>query len=188
MVIDFLRISLLVILLFVIVLDYDVPEIINTAINQLFIALIIIFIILAVDEIVGFLIGLIFLTIYFKFYQKKINNENNNKEKFTNDNSSPLNSFFDYIFNPSVPSSHSNYYSQSNSNSNSYLQSQSQINSGVIPSVSNEILKSAQNNIFDDVEYNKEIKAYDNSYGGIQGLHVNNLTAFDNNYHNYSTL
>jgi uncharacterized protein YozE (UPF0346 family) len=181
MVIDFLRISLLVILLFVIVLDYDVPQIINTAVNQLFIALIIIFIILAVDEIVGFLVGLIFLTIYFKFYQKKINNENN-KEKFTNDNSSPLNSFFDYIFNPSVPSSHPNYYSQSNSNSNP------QLNSGVIPSVSNEILKSAQNNIFDDVEYNKEIKAYDNSYGGIQGLHVNNLTAFDNNYNNYSTL
>jgi hypothetical protein len=181
MVIDFLRISLLVILLFVIVLDYEVPEIINTAVNQLFIALTILLIILAVDEIVGFLIGLIFLTIYFKFYQKKINNENN-KEKFTNDNSSPLNSFFDYIFNPSVPSS------QSQTNSYSYSQSQSSPNSEVIPSVSNEILKSAQNNIFDDVEYNKEIKAYDNSYGGIQGLHVNNLTAFDNNYNIYSTL
>ena len=110
-----------------------------------------------------------------------MNNDNNHKEKFTNDNSSPLNALFDYIFNPSIPSSHS-----SKSYSNSYSLSSS--NPDLIPSVSNEILKSAQNNIFDDVEYNKEIKAYDNSYGGIQGLHVNNLTAFDNNYHNYSTL
>lgn len=182
MVIEFLRILLLVVLLFVIILDYDVPVIINTAVNQLFIALIIIFIILAVDEIVGFLTGLIFLTIYFKFYQKKINNENkDNKEKFTNDsNSSPLNNLFDYIFNPSVPSS--------NSNSHPYLHSQSSANSNMIPIVSNDILKSAQNNIFNDKEYNKEIKTYDNSYGGIQGLNINNLTAFDNNFNNYSTL
>lgn len=180
MVIDFLRILLLVVLLFVIILDYDVPVIINTAVNQLFIALIIIFIILAVDEIVGFLTGLIFLTIYFKFYQKKINNENkDNKEKFTNENnSSPLNNFFDYIFNPSIPTTNSR------SDNNSY----SSINKDIIPSVSNDILKSAQNNIFDDNQYNKEIKTYDNSYGGIQGLGINNLSAFDNNYTTYSTL
>lgn len=187
MVIDFLRILLLVVLLFAIVLDYEVPIIINTSVNQLFIALIVIFIILAVDEIVGFLTGLIFLTIYFKFYQKKINNENkDNKEKFTNDeNSSPLNKLFDYIFNPSVPLSNSNYQSNSHSNSDN----NSHLNSNVIPIVSNELLKSAQNNIFNDNEYNKEIITYDNSYGGIQGLNVNNnLTAFDNNYNNYSTL
>jgi len=186
MVIEFLRILLLVVLLFVIILDYDVPIIINTAVNQLFIALIIIFIILAVDEIVGFLTGLIFLTIYFKFYQKKINNENKyNKEKFTNENnSSPLNNLFDYIFNPSIPSSNSN----SNSNSNSYLENKEIINSNIIPSVSNETLKSAQNNIFDENEYNKEIQTYDNSYGSIQGLNIDNLTAFDNNYTNYSIL
>ena len=185
MVIEFLRILLLVVLLFVIILDYEVPVIINTSVNQLFIALIIIFIILAVDEIIGFLIGLIFLTIYFKFYQKKINKENNtNKEKFTNENnSSPLNVLFDYIFNPSIPSSNSNSYSDYQSS-----HSKSSINSDTIPSISNELLKSAQNNIFDDNEYDKEIKTYDNSYGGIQGLNVNNLTAFDNNYHNYSTL
>ena len=180
MVIEFLRILLLVVLLFVIILDYDVPVIINTAVNQLFIALIIIFIILAVDEIVGFLSGLIFLTIYFKFYQKKINNENkDNKEKFTNDNnSSPLNNLFDYIFNPSIPSSNSNSSSYSNSSSNS----------NIIPTVSTDTLKSAQNNIFDDNQYEKEIKTYDNSYGGIQGLNIDKLTAFDNNYNNYSTL
>ena len=185
MVIDFLRILLLVVLLFAIVMDYDVPVIINTAVNQLFIALIIIFIILAVDEIVGFLIGLIFLTIYFKFYQKKINNENkDNKEKFTtDDNSSPLNNLFDYIFNPSTPSnsnSYSNAQLDNNKNNNN--------NNAIIPKISNESLKSAQNNIFDDNEYNKEIKTYDNSYGSIQGLKINNLAAFDNNYNNYSTL
>lgn len=181
MVIDFLRILLLVVLLFVIILDYDVPVIINTTVNQLFIALIVIFIILAVDEIVGFLTGLIFLTMYFKFYQKKINNQNkNNRETFMNDDSSsPLNKLFDYIFNPSVPSNSS--YSNSSVSSNSP-------NSNIIPNVSIETLNSAQSNIYDENEYYKDIKTYDNSYGGIQGLTIDNLTAFDNNYDNYSTL
>lgn len=184
MVIDFLRILLLVVLLFVIILDYDVPVIINTTVNQLFISLIVIFIILAVDEIVGFLTGLIFLTMYFKFYQKKINSQNkNNRETFVNDDSSsPLNKLFDYIFNPSIPST-------SNSNSYSNLSNSNSPNSNIIPTVSNETLNSAQSNIYDENEYNKDIKTYDNSYGGIQGLDItNNLTAFDNNYGVYSTL
>ena len=70
MIIYFIRALLILLLLFVIIVDFDLPIIINTPINQLFIAIIVIFIIITVDEVIGFITGLIFLIIYFKYYQK----------------------------------------------------------------------------------------------------------------------
>jgi hypothetical protein len=72
MIIYFIRALLILILLFVIIVDFDLPVIINTPINQLFIAIVVIFIIITVDEVIGFITGLIFLIIYFKYYQRKL--------------------------------------------------------------------------------------------------------------------
>jgi hypothetical protein len=52
MVINFIRALLILILIFVILVDFDLPIIISTPINQLFIAIIILFLILTVDEII----------------------------------------------------------------------------------------------------------------------------------------
>ena len=210
---DIIRGLLVVILIFVILVDFDLPIIISTPINQLFIAIIILFLILTVDEIIGFLTGLIFLIIYFKYYQRKLNHphtktEEQKKETFTsplgisfnsisnftsspapytttspNDNS-PMASLFkffsgdtkpkDYSIQPDIP----DHYVQENKNDNST----------VIPYISNELLKAAQTNIYDENSYNTEIKQ-DKNYYGIQGLNSDNthFEAFDNSCSNSYT-
>lgn len=192
MIIDFLRALLLVLLLFVIIVDFDLPIIINTATNQLFIAIIVIFIILTVDEIIGFLTGLIFLIIYFKYYQKKINSNtdksNNNKNEIfsnTNDDKNPLTNFFNVLFNQNdiKPKEYSNKPAIPDHFINKTD------NCTIIPYISTELLKSAQNNIYNEKNYNNEIKQIENSYG-IQGLNSDNIhyLAFDNNYTNFSSV
>ena len=198
MILNFIRALLILLLLFVIIVDFDLPIIINTKTNQLFIAILILLIILLVDEIIGFLIGLIFLIIYFKFYQKKImpikqenqltnpiiydqfNNNNNN-----NNTQDPLTSFFNlftgdvkpksYSTQPEIPEHYVNHYNNDNST--------------IMPYVSNELLKAAQNNIYNDDNYKTEIKTSENYYG-IQGLNSDNkhYAAFDNNYKYYNNL
>jgi hypothetical protein len=198
MILNFIRALLILLLLFVIIVDFDLPIIINTKTNQLFIAILILLIILLVDEIIGFLIGLIFLIIYFKFYQKKImpikqenqltnpiiydqfNNNNNN-----NNTQDPLTSFFNlftgdvkpksYSTQPEIPEHYVNHYKNDNST--------------IMPYVSNELLKAAQNNIYNDDNYKTEIKTSENYYG-IQGLNSDNkhYAAFDNNYQNFNNV
>ena len=97
MIIYFIRALLILLLLFVIIVDFDLPVIINTPINQLFIAIVVIFIIITVDEIIGFITGLIFLIIYFKYYQRKLNTSNNNSPNSLNSLNS-LNSFIPGTF------------------------------------------------------------------------------------------
>jgi len=207
MILNFIRAVLILLLIFVIIVDFDLPIIINTKTNQLFIAIIILLIILLVDEIIGFLIGLIFLIIYFKYYQKKIipkreqlndslssssfsslNNAyesiNNNINNYTNNTTNdPLASFFNFFKDDVKPKSNSiqpeipDHYVKELKNENCTL----------IPYISNELLQSAQTNIYNEDNYKKEIKTDDNYYG-IQGLNSDNkhFAAFDNdfNYHN----
>jgi hypothetical protein len=211
MILNFIRSVLILLLIFVIIVDFDLPIIINTKTNQLFIAIIILLIILLVDEIIGFLIGLIFLIIYFKYYQKKImpkreqlndslssssfsslNNAyesiNNNINNYSNDNNNatindPLASFFNFFKDDVKPKSNSiqpeipDHYVKELKNENCTL----------IPYISNELLQSAQTNIYNEDNYKKEIKT-DENYYGIQGLNSDNkhFAAFDNdyNYHN----
>jgi len=194
MIIDFLRALLLIILIFVIFMDFDLPIIVNTATNQLFIAIIVIFIILTVDEIIGFLTGLIFLIIYFKYYQKKINSNKStttplskdDKEKFsTQDDNSPLTNFFNILFNSNDVKPKE--YSDKPKIPDHFINKTDDCM--IMPYVSNELLKSAQNNIVNEKDYNTEIKELDNSYG-IQGLNTDNkhYVAFDNNYTNFSSV
>lgn len=224
MIIYFIRALLILILLFVIIFDFDIPMVINTPINQLFIGLVVIFIILTVDEVIGFITGLIFLIIYFKYYQKKLYISNNNQNQIqnkntsfipgsfsspfnsspyvinTNDNndkddnynnnkneSNGLNSFFNFFTGDTKPKPYSNqpeipeHYIQEVKNNNESCT--------VIPYISKELLKAAQDNVYNEDNYKKEIKQDDNSFG-IQGLNYDNsnFTAFDNNYSNYSNL
>lgn len=212
MILNFIRAVLILLLIFVIIVDFDLPIIINTKTNQLFIAIIILLIILLVDEIIGFLIGLIFLIIYFKYYQKKImpkreqlndslspssfsslnnayesinNNINNysNSTTTTTNTNDPLASFFNFFKDDVKPKSNSiqpeipDHYVKELKNENCTL----------IPYISNELLQSAQTNIYNEDNYKKEIKT-DENYYGIQGLNSDNkhFAAFDNdyNYHN----
>ena len=243
MILNFIRALLVILLLFVIIVDFDLPIIINTKTNQLFIAIIILLIIIAVDEIIGFLVGLIFLIIYFKFYQKKImpksNLENQNEQSSM---SSPLASSFSslassftspFVSSPSFISSASltgltdytnNYNANSNGNGNAngnangntnndpiasffnfftgdvkpksystqpeipdhYIEELKNQNCKLIPYISNELLKAAQTNIYNEENYKTEIKS-DNNFYGIQGLNSDNIhfAAYDNdtNYH-----
>jgi hypothetical protein len=209
MILNFIRALLILLLLFVIIMDFDLPIIINTKTNQLFIAILILLIILLVDEIIGFLIGLIFLIIYFKFYQKKI--FPNTKQNFLNENSplssivSPftsdssfmslnenenksndaLTSFFNFFKGDIKPKSYSNQPEIPDH----YIKEIKNENSSLIPYISNELLKAAQTNIYNDDNYKTEIKTDDNYYG-IQGLNSDNkhYAAFDNNYNNYNNL
>ena len=215
MILNFIRALLILLLLFVIIMDFNLPIIINTKTNQLFIAILILLIILLVDEIIGFLIGLIFLIIYFKFYQKKImptkqsfSNENSELSSpmpslssiispFTsepslislnenkNNSNDPLTSFFNYFKGDVKPKSYSNQPEIPEH----YVKELKNENSTLIPYISNELLKAAQTNIYNDDNYKTEIKTDDNYYG-IQGLNTDNkhYAAFDNNFTNYNNL
>jgi hypothetical protein len=213
MIINFIRAVLIILLIFVIIVDFNLPIIINTKTNQLFIAIIILLIILLVDEIIGFLIGLIFLIIYFKYYQKKIiptkqevsydpspfspqsllnsaynnivntNNTNINANANTNANTDPLASFFNFFKDDAKPKS----YSMQPEIPDHYVKEIKNENCKLIPYISNELLHAAQTNIYNEDNYKKEIKT-DENYYGIQGLNSDNkhFAAFDNdfNYHN----
>ena len=199
MILNFIRALLILLLIFVIIVDFDLPIIINTKTNQLFIAILILLIILLVDEIIGFLIGLIFLIIYFKFYQKKImpnkqENQSNNPIIFdqsnntnnTNTNSTdPLTSFFNFFSGDVKPKS----YSTQPEIPEHYVNHLKSDNSTIMPYVSNELLKAAQTNIYNDDNYKTEIKTSENYYG-IQGLNSDNkhYAAFDNIFNNYNNL
>jgi hypothetical protein len=212
---DIIRGLLVVILIFVILVDFDLPIIISTPINQLFIAIVILFLILTVDEIIGFLTGLIFLIIYFKYYQRKLNQSQtksgeqkketfsspfgvsfNSISKFTSSSpapyittspneNSPMASLFKFFSGDTKPKDYSNqpeipdHYFQENKNDNCTL----------TPHISNELLKAAQTNIYDEKNYNTEIKQDNNSYG-IQGLNSDNthFEAFDNSNNTYMHL
>ena len=194
MILNFIRALLILLLLFVIIVDFDLPIIINTKTNQLFIAILILLIILLVDEIIGFLIGLIFLIIYFKYYQKKImpiKQENQTNSPITyeqynnNTNTDPLTSFFNFFSGDVKPKSYSNQPEIPEH----YINHIKNDNSTIMPYVSNELLKAAQTNIYNDDNYKTEIKTNENYYG-IQGLNSDNkhFAAFDNNFTNYNNL
>lgn len=193
MILNFIRALLILLLLFVIIVDFDLPIIINTKTNQLFIAIFILLIILLVDEIIGFLIGLIFLIIYFKYYQKKImpikqENQTNSPISYdqnNNNNSDPLTSFLNFFTGDVKPKSYSNQPEIPEH----YINHIKNDNSIIMPYISNELLKAAQTNIYNDDNYKTEIKTNENYYG-IQGLNSDNkhYAAFDNNYNNYNNL
>jgi hypothetical protein len=213
MVKNFIRALLIVILIFVVLVDFDLPIIISTPINQLFIAIIILFLILTVDEIIGFLTGLIFLIIYFKYYQRKLN-----KSSKTSENSQPSNNLIGvspsskshFVSSPAMYSTSSpneestlssilNFFSGNDSKPKPYstqpeipehyIQDMKNDNSTLIPYVSTELLKAAQNNIYSEENYNSEIKQDANFYG-IQGLNSDNIHygAFDSTMKTYTTL
>ena len=183
MILNFIRALLILLLIFVIIVDFDLPIIINTKTNQLFIAILILLIILLVDEIIGFLIGLIFLIIYFKFYQKKI--MPTKQEPSKEPSNDPLTSFFNLFSDDVKPKSYTNQPEIPEH----YVNHMKNENCTLIPYISDELLKSAQTNIYNDDNYKKEIKTDDNYYG-IQGLNSenNHYPAFDNNYKNYNNL
>ena len=183
MILNFIRALLILLLIFVIIVDFDLPIIINTKTNQLFIAILILLIILLVDEIIGFLIGLIFLIIYFKFYQKKI--MPTKQEPSKEPSNDPLTSFFNLFSDDVKPKSYTNQPEIPEH----YVNHMKNENCTLIPYISDELLKSAQTNIYNDDNYKKEIKT-DNNYYGIQGLNSenNHYPAFDNNYKNYNNL
>lgn len=183
MILNFIRAVLILLLLFVIIVDFDLPIIINTKTNQLFIAILILLIILLVDEIIGFLIGLIFLIIYFKFYQKKI--MPTKQEPSKEPSNDPLTSFFNLFSDDVKPKSYTNQPEIPEH----YVNHMKNENCTLIPYISDELLKSAQTNIYNDDNYKKEIKT-DNNYYGIQGLNSDNnhYPAFDNDYKNYNNL
>jgi hypothetical protein len=195
MILYLIRLLLLLLLIFVIIVDFNLPIIIHTSTNQLIIGIIVIFLILVVDEIIGFLVGLIFLIIYFKYYQKKINNTKPYSPSLLQSPSSSLSlssltpySLFNndyqndktnitpkaYSIKPEIPD---HYISEINNDNE---------NCTIIPYISNELLKSAQNNIYSEENYKMEIKQ--DNYYGIQGLNTDNSNylAFDNNFTNFS--
>ncbi len=214
MILNFIRALLLILLLFVIIVDFDLPIIISTATNQLFIAIIVLFLILTVDEIIGFITGLIFLIIYFKYYQKKINSHSQTQTQsndLINTSLSNISSLFvstpeELSTSTSTPtptpfSSFINYFTTTNEDvkpktysrqpeiPEHYTQELKNDNCALIPYISTEVLKAAQNNIYNEDNYNTEIKQ-DNNFYGIQGLNSDNthFAAFDNNYTVYNNL
>ena len=187
MIINFLRALLILLLVYIIVVDIEIPALINTPTNQLFIAILIIIVILIVDEIVGFLLGLIFLILYFKFYQKKVH-------------STQTDPFSQYLLNPFVDAIN-NITSTAQSSIENKQQPHSLqpiipehfvLNSPngettLMPYVSNELLRAAQTNIYDEKNYNTEI-IQDGNFYGIQGLNSDNkhYSAFDNEFSKYN--
>ena len=182
MIIQILRILTLILVIFSIIVDVDIPIILHTQINQLIIAIIIIIIILLIDEIIGFLLGLLFLILYFKYYQKLIknnsslkeplitNNDNDNYNINNDKNNNDKNKEIKPITNNKIEQLTDHYIKYSN-------------DCIEMPYISNELLDKAQNNIFDVNNYNQEIRITNDTYG-VQGLNSDTIhyPAFDNTY------
>jgi hypothetical protein len=163
MIIVVLRIISLILLIFSIIVDIDVPLILHTQVNQLIIGIVIITILLVVDEILGFLLGLTYLVIYFKFYQKKINNSTN--PSYIN------------LKEPLIADTTTDKDVKPTTNNKTQIVQQhymKEINGCIeMPYISYELLEKAQNNVYDPNNYN--------NYTEIQGLMANNtIQAFDN--------
>ena len=188
-----LRSLFFILIIFSIMVDIDIPVVLHTPVNQLLIGILILGIIIGIDEILGFLIGLLFLIIYFKYYQKKImpikqENQTNSPISYdqnNNNNSDPLTSFLNFFTGDVKPKSYSNQPEIPEH----YINHIKNDNSIIMPYISNELLKAAQTNIYNDDNYKTEIKTNENYYG-IQGLNSDNkhYAAFDNNYNNYNNL
>ena len=97
----------------------------------------------------------------------------------------PLTSFFNLFSDDVKPKSYTNQPEIPEH----YVNHMKNENCTLIPYISDELLKSAQTNIYNDDNYKKEIKT-DNNYYGIQGLNSDNnhYPAFDNDYKNYNNL
>lgn len=184
MILQVLRILVLVVLIFSIMIDIEIPVILHTQVNQLIIAIIIIAIILLVDEIIGFLLGLLFLIIYFKYYQKLIKNNQVelkepliiNRDDVRNENAEN--------FNTDVKPTPKEKTIEITDHYIRYT------NDGIeMPYISNELLEKAQTNIYDMTNYNNEIRIDNNTYG-VQGLNSDGIhyPAFEPLFVNYNKL
>lgn len=181
MILPILRLFVLILLIFSIMVDINIPVILHTQVNQLIIAIIIIAIILLIDEILGFLLGILFLVLYFKYYQKLIKNNTNNNylkepliDKYTNNKDSNENA--DIIPPPNQKTNVlPDHYVKFENNETTEM-----------PFISNQLLMNAQTNIYDTNNYTNEIRLNENTYG-IQGLNSDSIhyPAFDNDYKNY---
>jgi hypothetical protein len=190
MIINFLRALLILVAIFVIIIDVDLPIIINTPTNQLFIGILIIITMLVVDEIIGFLLGLIFLILYFKFYQKKINPSSKTTDPFSQ---YLLNPFVDALNNINTSTGADTKpqpYSLQPIIPEHFVQNSTDGSVTIMPYISNELLKAAQTNIYDEKNYNLEIMQDGGNFYGIQGLNSDNkhYEAFDNQYTQYNSV
>lgn len=168
MIIVTLRIICIILLIFAIIDDIDIPLVLHTQVNQLIIAILIVVILLVIDEIVGFLLGLIFLIIYFKYYQKKLNNLNINAPIITNQNPLKEPLIADRFYNGSMdvkPIANQ----KTEPIENHYIKEG--YNCLEMPYISKELLDKAQNNIYDINNYNNNTE--------IQGLVNEPIQAYD---------
>jgi hypothetical protein len=100
----------------------------------------------------------------------------------TTANNDPITSFFNFFNGDVKPKS----YSTQPEIPDHYIEELKNENCKLIPYISNELLKAAQTNIYNEENYKTEIKS-DNNFYGIQGLNSDNnhFAAYDNdtNYH-----
>jgi len=165
-----MRIILLLLLITIIIYDFEIPVVLNTQTNQMIIGIIVIFTIIVIDEIIGFLIGIIFLVIYFKHYQKIFNTQSEIKKPLLNDYNDNFVGDVKPPTNTRIPVIENEYIKMDNVNGCYEM-----------PYISNELLEKAQTNIYDISNYNNEIRINDNTYG-VQGLNSDGIhfPAFDN--------
>jgi hypothetical protein len=188
MILNFIRFLLLVLLVIIIFIEVKVPPILALQNHQLILAIIIVLIIVIMDEIIGFLLGLIFLIIYFKHYQNIINNSSSSQKELSEPLMKAYNPFnMNNIdkFSDDVKPIHNNKTDPIPSSGESLNENNNCI---IMPYISTELLEKAQNNIYDNDNYYKEIKNIENAYG-VQGLNSDQVhyNAFDktnitNNY------
>lgn len=176
-----MRIILLLLLITIVIYDFEIPIVLNTPTNQMIIAIFVIFVIIIIDEIIGFLIGIIFLVIYFKHYQK-IFNKNEEKSEIKKP---LLNDYKDSFIGDVKPNSNTRVPVIEND----YIKMDNVNGCYEMPYISNELLEKAQTNIYDINNYYNEIKIAEDAYG-IQGLNADmvHYSGFDKNeiIHNYN--
>ena len=163
---------LALVLLFIIILYPTIPypKLFKNASIQLYLALVAMIILLIFDNVTGFILSLCLLVLYFKLYndelkQKKAISNDNKHEKLENmSNDKPICSL-------DKPCKIQNEPKEDNNN---------KILNTQIPFISEEHLLAAQNNIFDEENYNNEILGvaeglYNEKVYGTQGLNKNHI-------------
>lgn len=162
--------ALVLLLAFVVIKDIKAPAWTKHPQLQLYVAILIVFIIIFIDNVFGFILGLAVLVLYFKIYNKELKEKKESKkvsqpEKMTVRCPLEMENKEVFVGEKGMYQHHSDHAEHPDTS--------------LIDFVSTEHLISAQNNIVDVNNYNKEIIGvdkglYNEQVYGSQGINSNN--------------
>lgn len=159
--------SIVILMMFIMIQDIYISKYIKDKTIQLYLSLLIIFIIMFIDNVSGFILGISLLVIYFKIYHKELKHKKTSVNKINDTKChGDKGCFLDNV-------------DGKENNDNTFKKTKTDPDIIELDYITEQHLLSAQNNIVDTENYNKELIGIDKSMRiqkvyGAQGLDNDN--------------